>query len=137
MPSSRRATHAGSWYSNDEEELDIQLSRWLDIVPETSTTLHTQETVEIPTRGCALSQCAAYETPLGSLDVDVSTNAALHSTGKFDKMSISVDEDEHSIEMQLPYVHKMLSRYVQATIPSPQHAHVLRTFSDYVQHLRP
>ncbi|KAI9749623.1 MAG: hypothetical protein M4579_006800 [Chaenotheca gracillima] len=34
----------------------------------------------------------------------------LESTGKFDKMSIETDEDEHSLEMHLPYLYKVLSR---------------------------
>ena len=32
----------------------------------------------------------------------------LYSTGAFDWMKKSVDEDEHSIEMQLPYIVKMM-----------------------------
>ncbi len=35
-------------------------------------------------------------------------NAELQATKKFSKMTISVDEDEHSIEMQLPYVCKVM-----------------------------
>lgn len=31
----------------------------------------------------------------------------LHKTGAFESMSISTDEDEHSIEMHLPYVRKI------------------------------
>lgn len=60
--------------------------------------------------GCALSKCKTYETPLGSLKLDLDTIAELHKTGQFDTMSHSVDEAEHSIEMQLPYTVKMLSR---------------------------
>eukprot|EP00842_Homolaphlyctis_polyrhiza_P000767 jgi/Hompol1/1691/HPOL_001423-RA len=33
----------------------------------------------------------------------------LHATGKFKTMSLKTDEDEHSIEMHLPYVHKIMS----------------------------
>lgn len=32
----------------------------------------------------------------------------LESTGKFERMSMKVDEDEHSIEMQLPYIAKVM-----------------------------
>ena len=35
--------------------------------------------------------------------------AELHSTGKFDKMTQAVDEEEHSLEMHLPYIYKVLS----------------------------
>jgi len=64
---------------------------------------------------CALSQCTSYETPLGNLQLDLSTIAELHKTGQFERMSIDVDEAEHSIEMQLPYVYKILSRYAPTT----------------------
>lgn len=32
----------------------------------------------------------------------------LEQTGKFEQMSMKVDEDEHSIEMQLPYIAKVM-----------------------------
>jgi len=59
--------------------------------------------------GCALSKCHNYETPLGSLQLDLSTIAELQKTGHFETMSISNDEAEHSLEMHLPYIYKMLS----------------------------
>jgi len=58
--------------------------------------------------GCALTQTVTYETPLYNLKVDTKTTEELAATGKFDKMSISTDEDEHSIEMHLPYVAKVM-----------------------------
>lgn len=58
----------------------------------------------------ALSGCDEYATPMGNLIVDRETTVALHKTGQFSYMSQSVDEDEHSLEMHLPFVHKMLSR---------------------------
>ena len=59
---------------------------------------------------CALSRFATYDTPFGTLTIDQPTVAALSQTSLFERMSASVDEDEHSIEMHLPYVHKMLLR---------------------------
>ncbi|EPQ27526.1 uncharacterized protein PFL1_05064 [Pseudozyma flocculosa PF-1] len=56
--------------------------------------------------GCALSKCDEYETPLGNLVIDKDMTAELASTGEFSTMSQSVDEDEHSLEMHLPYVRK-------------------------------
>lgn len=44
--------------------------------------------------------------------VVVAVCARLRGTGKFDTMSLQVDEDEHSIEMHLPYVAKVMERYV-------------------------
>ncbi|KAI5237169.1 UPF0103-domain-containing protein [Aureobasidium subglaciale] len=59
---------------------------------------------------CALSQCDKYATPLGDLTVDKETTKELYESGKFQWMSKSVDEDEHSLEMHLPYIYKMLSK---------------------------
>ena len=60
-------------------------------------------------KDCALSQCTLYGTPLGDLVLDVATIKELLETGKFGKMSRDVDEDEHSLEMHLPYIYKTLS----------------------------
>ncbi|KAF2150552.1 UPF0103-domain-containing protein [Myriangium duriaei CBS 260.36] len=57
----------------------------------------------------ALSQCHAYATPLGNLTIDRATTTTLHKSGQFSYMTQSVDEDEHSLEMHLPYIYKMLS----------------------------
>ncbi|PRP88550.1 hypothetical protein PROFUN_02961 [Planoprotostelium fungivorum] len=57
---------------------------------------------------CALSKMDRYDTPLGDIILDKPLIDTLHATGKFDWMSKSVDEDEHSIEMQLPYIRKMM-----------------------------
>ncbi|KAH0536957.1 hypothetical protein FGG08_006222 [Glutinoglossum americanum] len=60
--------------------------------------------------GCALSACDSYETPLGDLKLDKKTISELHTTKKFDTMSLQTDENEHSLEMHLPYIYKVLSR---------------------------
>lgn len=36
----------------------------------------------------------------------------LWKTGMFERMSLQTDEDEHSIEMHLPYTAKAMERYV-------------------------
>lgn len=59
---------------------------------------------------CALTRCATYATPLGNLKIDKATSDELNKTGLFQYMSQDVDEDEHSLEMHLPYIYKMLSR---------------------------
>ena len=78
--------------------------------------------------GCALSPSSHYETPLYRLTIDQNSEwreggrererellpcvscppvyAELLSTGLFERMSQTVDEEEHSIEMHLPYVAK-------------------------------
>ena len=35
----------------------------------------------------------------------------LFATEMFEEMSVSADEDEHSIEMQLPYIAKVMERF--------------------------
>jgi len=58
--------------------------------------------------GCAVSQCTTYQTPLGDLTIDREITNELLETGKFEVMSLSDDENEHSIEMQLPYIAKVM-----------------------------
>ncbi|UZJ55935.1 hypothetical protein CBS101457_005255 [Exobasidium rhododendri] len=59
--------------------------------------------------GCALSSCDIYETPVGDLPVDKETIKKLKATKQFlrEDMSRSIDENEHSIEMHLPYIRKV------------------------------
>ncbi|KAF3762079.1 UPF0103-domain-containing protein [Cryphonectria parasitica EP155] len=61
-------------------------------------------------KGSALTTFTAYETPFGSLHVDQETIQALHSTGKFSYIPPHSDEDEHSLEMHLPYIWKRLEQ---------------------------
>lgn len=79
--------------------------------------------------GCALPETSAANTPLGKLQVDADVVAALSATvsacmcwsrvcegshahsavqGKFEVMDRSVEEDEHSIEMHLPYIAQVM-----------------------------
>jgi len=69
------------------------------------------------TRGCELSQCSVYETPIENLVVDQELIAKLHKTGVFGKMSQSVDEAEHSIEMQLPILAEVMKGCSFKVIP--------------------
>ena len=41
----------------------------------------------------------------------------LRETGKFTDMSVDTDEDEHSIELQLPYVRKVFQEWVMNFAP--------------------
>lgn len=54
--------------------------------------------------GCALSGATELSTPLGPLAVDAEVLGALHATGKFEVNDQDVDEAEHSLEMQMPYI---------------------------------
>lgn len=53
---------------------------------------------------CALPVVDKYETPLGNLILNKEIISELKATRAFNDMSPDVDEDEHSIEMQLPYL---------------------------------
>ncbi|EME88402.1 uncharacterized protein MYCFIDRAFT_86111 [Pseudocercospora fijiensis CIRAD86] len=59
----------------------------------------------------ALSKCTQYATPIGNLTVDRQTTAKLYTSAQFEWMTQSVDEQEHSLEMHLPYIYKMLAKH--------------------------
>ena len=60
---------------------------------------------------------AAFLSPLPAV-------AALAATGRFSRMSASVDEAEHSIEMHLPYIVKAMEGYAAGRAHAVQrHAH--------------
>jgi AmmeMemoRadiSam system protein B len=43
----------------------------------------------------------------------------LHETGEFENMSTGADETEHSLEMHLPYIYKMLSKTFKSAAEFP------------------
>eukprot|EP00124_Ichthyophonus_hoferi_P000896 Ihof_evm5s39 gene=Ihof_evmTU5s39 len=138
----RKATHAGSWYSNSPNRLTSQLDSWLADVPSTNhnavraiisphagysycgaTAAFAYKQIDPLTvrrvfilgpshhkylDGCALSQCSAYDTPLGPLPLDKNVIKELQNTGHFTSMTLQTDEEEHSIEMQLPFIRKIM-----------------------------
>ncbi|GAA5953884.1 hypothetical protein JCM8115_004186 [Rhodotorula mucilaginosa] len=146
----RAASHAGSWYTDNKALLAAQLAQWLEATanPKQGEPLrqapvkgckaiiapHAGYSYSGPAAafayrcidveniqrvfvlgpshhvyldGCALSRCSAYETPIGQLPLDLETINELRETGKFQGMDLSTDEDEHSIEMHLPYIRKV------------------------------
>lgn len=63
------------------------------------------------TKICELSRHSHYATPVSSLQLDTGVISALRATRCFSDMSPRVDEEEHSIEMQLPFIaHVMRAR---------------------------
>ncbi|KAK3741285.1 hypothetical protein QZH41_012575, partial [Actinostola sp. cb2023] len=146
----RRAKHAGSWYSSNVRDLNSQLQGWLTnvntvfrparaiIAPHAGYIYcgpcgaHAYKQVD-PSRvkrvfilgpshhvhltGCDLTGCSYYSTPFYDLEVDKAVNDELLKTGDFDMMSKSTDENEHSIELHLPYIAKVMeSKRGQFTI---------------------
>ncbi|KAJ2036376.1 hypothetical protein H4S03_003677 [Coemansia sp. S3946] len=159
----RKASHAGSWYTDDGEQLDSELESWLGAVPATVDTLATTleaESAALPMNGvraiigphaglsysgataayayrsintsgikrvfilgpshhvymrrCAFSQCTEYETPLGNMQVDREMISELQRKGRgaWESMGLAVDEDEHSLEMHLPFIYKIFEHQI-------------------------
>uniref|UniRef100_A0A4W5KKZ5 Protein MEMO1 n=1 Tax=Hucho hucho TaxID=62062 RepID=A0A4W5KKZ5_9TELE len=65
----------------------------------------------VPLSRCALSSAEVYKTPLYDLRIDQNVYADLWKTGMFERMSLQTDEDEHSIEMHLPYTAKAMESH--------------------------
>ena len=55
-------------------------------------------------KGCAMSEANLIETPLGHLSVDKALQKELERSGLFKKISLDQDEEEHSLEMQFPFI---------------------------------
>jgi hypothetical protein len=64
-----------------------------------------------------LTTCAKYRTPLRDLYVDVQVNAELAATDAFEPMSTRNEEAEHSIEMQMPFIAKVMGDRQFTIIP--------------------
>ncbi|KAL1892912.1 hypothetical protein Sste5346_006805 [Sporothrix stenoceras] len=136
LKGTRDADHAGSWYTADEAELSDELDGWLDGVPATvdgnSLPIPGARAVIAPSldlrqakrvfvlgpshtyylRGCALTTFDKFATPFGDFQVDAAVLAELRSTGKFNDIPRHNDVREHSLEMHLPYIWKVLERTV-------------------------
>ena len=56
----------------------------------------------------AVTSCTHYNTPLGDLRVDQAVTEALLSHDVFQRMGKITDEEEHSLEMHLPFIMKTL-----------------------------
>lgn len=69
--------------------------------------------------GCALSTHSHYATPLGDLRLDQDIIKELQSTKKFAKWNAITEAKEHSLEMHLPYIYKMLSKHFKKDADFP------------------
>lgn len=145
----RRASHAGSWYSNKEEVLSKQLAGWLKEAATSSSSspshvraiiaphagynysgptaayayMHLDPTQvrrifilgpshHVYLKACAVSGASICATPVGDLEVDddIRTELLQQHPTLFQTMRRVVDEDEHSIEMHLPYVAQVVGQ---------------------------
>lgn len=64
-----------------------------------------------------MSKADYYETPLGRLTIDKAVVNELENTGKFQEMTLDVDEREHSIELQLPFIAKVMYGHEYTVVP--------------------
>eukprot|EP00347_Sterkiella_histriomuscorum_P023645 403333881 len=62
---------------------------------------------------CALTLCSKYQTPLGDLVIDKEFNEQLLKENSFKQMPKQIDEEEHSLEMHLPYIKKVFGDQIQ------------------------
>lgn len=67
--------------------------------------------------GCAVTQATHLATPLGPLAVDTHTTQELLATHQFVALDLSEDEDEHSLEMHLPYLFEVLRGQEVTVVP--------------------
>ena len=81
--------------------------------------------------GCALSSCSRYATPIADLLLDQSVNGDLLATGEFETMDLKTDEAEHSIEMHLPYIAKLMTGRAFTIVPVLVGSLSLARQSDY------
>ncbi|KAG5653070.1 hypothetical protein H0H81_002450 [Sphagnurus paluster] len=95
-------------------KIDPHRSPGPKLASELSTWLNAVEPAEdaYPIQGCkaviAPSVFLSFQSRLAIFDTAIEE---LRSTGQFESMSIKADEDEHSIEMHLPYVRKIFEGF--------------------------
>ena len=91
----RHRRHAGYSYSGKTAAFG-----YVDVDPDAVETVFLLgPSHHVYLEGCALSKASVYRTPVGDITVDVDLCNELAGSGKFKRMSIDVDQDEHSLEM--------------------------------------
>ena len=58
----------------------------------------------ISIRGCGLPSCQEYETPFGNINIDTEIVSSLAKLENFQTINKEREEEEHSLEMHLPYI---------------------------------
>uniref|UniRef100_A0A8C5WU94 Protein MEMO1 n=1 Tax=Laticauda laticaudata TaxID=8630 RepID=A0A8C5WU94_LATLA len=95
-------TYCGSCAAHAYKQVDPSITRRIFILGPSH---------HVPLSRCALSSVDIYRTPLYDLRIDQKVYADLWKTGMFERMSLQTDEDEHSIEMHLPYTAKAMESH--------------------------
>nr|CDS26518.1 protein memo1 [Hymenolepis microstoma] len=114
----RRASHKNSWYSGNRDELEQQISEWLS---KASYTQGPARAIITPNRifvlgpshhfyldNCAISDADIFETPFYNMHIDANVRKELLASKMFMNLDVRRDEDEHSLEMQYPYLAKVM-----------------------------
>jgi AmmeMemoRadiSam system protein B len=68
-------------------------------------------------KGCGLPTCNLYQTPLGNIQVDTETVQKLSQIKNFQMVSKKDEEDEHSLEMHLPFIKKLFGENEFKLVP--------------------
>lgn len=73
-------------------------------------------------RGCGLTSLSNFDTPLGGISIDHESKsvwkfkeiaiAQLKKEGTWKETDKETEEEEHSLEMHLPYIKKMFEGYI-------------------------
>ena len=129
----RKQSHSGSWYEQDH----LKLTKMIDAVISPSNTTfqvligpHAGHKYSSKTlgkmyssitktfkrvillgpshyksiAGCFTTMCSEFETPVGNIKIDQQSVNSL----QFDKLSIRDEEQEHSLEIHLPFIKHLL-----------------------------
>jgi len=108
MPRSVVVPHAGFSYSGPTAAHAYLALREAVIMGGVSRIVVLHPSHHIRLDGCAVSGASTLENPLRNLPVDEELRQELLATGHFQTMDRHVDEQEHSGEMQYPFIAKVL-----------------------------
>ena len=101
------APHAGYAYSGPTAAYAYRaLVHVLQTQQDVSTILVLHPSHYVYLDGCAVSGASIIETPLGNISVDQELQKEILKSPKFTTMTKSTDEQEHSGELQYPYIAK-------------------------------
>jgi AmmeMemoRadiSam system protein B len=91
-------------------------------------------------KGCGLPSCGVYETPFGNINVDKNIIDDLAKLKNFEYVTKSDEEDEHSLEMHLPFIKHVFGDNNFSLIPimvgslnNKLEQHFGQIFSDYIK----
>ncbi|TDZ14329.1 Protein MEMO1 [Colletotrichum orbiculare MAFF 240422] len=109
------APHAGYTYSGPTaawayKALDLSKAKRIFLLgPSHTYYLH----------GAAVSNYSSYQTPWGSLTVDAAVTADILSQKGVERIPVRNENDEHSLELHIPYIHKRLQQTFSSASEHP------------------